>query len=368
MAKIILNGICKRFGDQVVVDNFDIEMADGEFIVLVGPSGCGKSTTLRMIAGLEDISSGSVQVGERDVTHLQPAERNVAMVFQNYALYPHKSVYENLAFGLRMRKVSIAEIERKVQWAAKMLSIENLLNRKPRQLSGGQMQRVSLGRALVRSPEAFLLDEPLSNLDAKLRIRMREEIAQLHKQVGINMIYVTHDQVEAMTLGDRIVIMNEGRIQQIGKPLEVYDAPANLFVAGFIGAPEMNLIKGKLGEVGGALLLQSNGLSIPIPQALFGLASAGQEVVLGIRPEHASLVTDQAHGTDVVITLVEQMGAHTLTAVQFAGELSSMPPTRFRVLTSRNDSLHLGQRCKLHWDPSRIHLFEAASGANLALR
>lgn len=369
MTKIVLDQVSKRYGEQAVVDNFNLEMADGEFIVLVGPSGCGKSTTLRMIAGLEDVSGGAIRIGNRDVTELQPGERNIAMVFQNYALYPHKSVYENLAFGLRMRKIPKAEIESKVRWAAQMLSIENLLDRKPRQLSGGQMQRVSLGRALVRSPEAFLLDEPLSNLDAKLRIRMREEIAQLHKRVCTNMIYVTHDQVEAMTLGDRIVIMSQGRIQQVGKPLEVYDAPANLFVAGFIGAPEMNLIKGQLQEVQGKVTFKSRGISVPLAAKATLTAKPGADVVLGIRPEHVTMTSNSGAGIAAAIVLVEQMGPHTLTVFDLDGDesSSSAAPIRLRVLSSRRDELCIGMQSRLHLEQSGIHLFDAVTGVNVAL-
>jgi multiple sugar transport system ATP-binding protein len=367
MNKIVLSQVSKRYGEQAVVHNFDLEMVDGEFVVLVGPSGCGKSTTLRMIAGLEDVSSGAIHIGGRNVTALQPGERNIAMVFQNYALYPHKTVYENLAFGLRMRKVPAAEIERKVLWASQMLSIENLLSRKPRQLSGGQMQRVSLGRALVRSPEVFLLDEPLSNLDAKLRIRMREEIAQLHKRVGTNMVYVTHDQVEAMTLGDRIVIMNQGQIQQVGRPLDVYDAPANLFVAGFIGAPEMNLIKGSLHETQGQLTFQAPGISIVLATPIRFAAKAGAEVVLGIRAEHAIMNGEGDDALRGTIELVEQLGAQTLTVVGLDSDKASGSAAlnRFRVLTGRRDDLRLGDRVKLGMDMSRIHLFDAETGLNL---
>ncbi|MDO8300681.1 ABC transporter ATP-binding protein [Lacisediminimonas sp.] len=369
MAKISLAQVSKRYGEQAVVDQFNLDMADGEFIVLVGPSGCGKSTTLRMIAGLEDVSEGSIRIGERDVTQLQPAERNIAMVFQNYALYPHKSVYENLAFGLRMRKNSAAEIEKKVRWAAQMLSIENLLQRKPRQLSGGQMQRVSLGRALVRSPEAFLLDEPLSNLDAKLRIRMREEIAQLHKRVGTNMIYVTHDQVEAMTLGDRIVIMSQGRIQQVGRPLEVYDAPANLFVAGFIGAPEMNLVTGILQASQGKVVFQAAGMSVSLPDQLVQRATPGSQVVLGIRPEHVRMQgeSDTAAGIAATIALVEQMGPHTLTLLETRPGNGSAAPERIRVLTPRQDEIRAGEHYRLMFEQAHLHLFDASSGVNLAL-
>lgn len=368
MAKIALAQVTKRYGEQVIVENLDLQIADGEFTVLVGPSGCGKSTTLRMIAGLEDLSSGSIRIGDREVTGLQPGERNIAMVFQNYALYPHKSVYENLAFGLRMRKHPVGEIDKQVRWAAQLLGIEDLLTRKPRQLSGGEMQRVSLGRALVRSPEVFLLDEPLSNLDAKLRIRMREEIVQLHNRVGINMVYVTHDQVEAMTMGDRIVVMRNGRIQQVGKPLEVYDSPANLFVAGFIGAPEMNLIKGELCEDQGKVMFFGGGISIPVSTSALGAAKPKEGVVLGIRPEHAIITYDSREGIPATTILVEQMGSHTLTVLELDGDTTSSAGVRtcFRVLTSRRDELSAGGRCRLDLRQSRIHLFDALSGFSLA--
>lgn len=360
--KIVLSDVCKRYGDQSVVESLNLDMSDGEFVVLVGPSGCGKSTTLRMLAGLDDVSSGSIHISGRDVTRLQPGERNIAMVFQNYALYPHKTVYENLAFGLRMRKMSPTEIESKVRWAAQMLSIENLLQRKPRQLSGGQMQRVSLGRALVRSPEVFLLDEPLSNLDAKLRIHMREEIAQLHKRVNTNMVYVTHDQVEAMTLGDRIVIMNQGRVQQVGRPLDVYDAPANLFVAGFIGAPEMNLVKGQLKAASGHLVFEAPGIRVAL-DAPPPAASVDSEVVLGIRPEHVSMDAASGTGVRATVALVEQLGAQTLSVL----ELEGGSPTRIRILTGRRDNVEAGTLLHIVLDAAHIHLFDAASGVNLKM-
>lgn len=367
MNKIVLSKVCKRFGEQAVVHELDLEMADSEFVVLVGPSGCGKSTTLRMLAGLEEVSSGTIHIGGRDVTRLQPGERNIAMVFQNYALYPHKTVHENLAFGLRMRKVPAAEIETKVRWAAEMLSIESLLGRKPRELSGGQMQRVSLGRALVRSPEVFLLDEPLSNLDATLRIRMREEIAQLHRRVATNMVYVTHDQVEAMTLGDRIVIMNQGQVQQVGRPLEVYDRPANLFVAGFIGAPEMNLIKGRLRASAGRLIFDGPGLQVPV-DAPPAKARPDSEVVLGFRPEHARMTAEEADGNAATVVLVEQLGAQTLTMLETSGAgAQGAAPARIRVLGGRRNDVHPGDHARITLDYSRIHLFDATSGVNLEM-
>lgn len=367
MGVIALHQVSKRYGTQAVVDRFDLEMADGEFIVLVGPSGCGKSTTLRMIAGLEDVSEGQIYIAGQDVTRLAPGERNIAMVFQNYALYPHKSVYENLAFGLRMRKIPDSEIRDKVKWASQMLNIENLLERKPRQLSGGQMQRVSLGRALVRSPEAFLLDEPLSNLDAKLRVRMREEIAQLHKRVATNMVYVTHDQVEAMTLGDRIVILNQGKIQQVGRPLEVYDRPSNLFVAGFIGAPEMNQISGTIQHRAGELRFIASGLDIPIAPGKADSVANGTPVVLGIRPEHLGEAhtadTNQSAWLSATVVMVEQMGASTLTIIDT--DIGS-GVSKLRMLTNRQDSIREGDRLRVCIDLTKIHLFDAKTGVNLA--
>ena len=364
MATISLRQVCKRFGPLTVVEQFDLDMGEGELVVLVGPSGCGKSTTLRMIAGLEEVSDGRILIGGRDVTDLQPGERNIAMVFQNYALYPHKSVYENLAFGLRMRKVPDAEVRQKVAWAAQMLGIEPLLERKPRQLSGGQMQRVSLGRALVRSPDAFLLDEPLSNLDAKLRVRMREEIAQLHKRVGTNMIYVTHDQVEAMTLGDRIVVMNQGKVQQVGRPLQIYDSPANLFVAGFIGAPEMNFIPGELRGSAGRLVFAAPGMEVAVDPASASRAKPGARVVLGVRPEHVRLAPASAGGTQASVAIVEQMGSQTVAILEFDGH--GAPSRSIRALSERKDGLREGERHDIAFDAARLHLFDAESGVNLA--
>jgi ABC-type sugar transport system ATPase subunit len=363
MGIIAIKNVSKRYGQQVVVENFDLDMADGEFIVLVGPSGCGKSTTLRMIAGLEEVSEGQIFIAGKEVTNLQPGERNIAMVFQNYALYPHKSVYENLAFGLRMRKTPAGEILTKVQWAAEMLNIENLLERKPRQLSGGQMQRVSLGRALVRSPEAFLLDEPLSNLDAKLRVRMREELAQLHKRVGTNMVYVTHDQVEAMTLGDRIVIMNQGKIQQVGKPLDVYDNPANIFVAGFIGAPEMNQIPGELIYSDGALRFICQSINLKIETKKARKVLNHQKVILGIRPEHVSLTDNGSSAVNASVLLVEQMGANTLTVYKL---VDSPKDIKLRVLSGRQTHTHEEAVDRLYLDLRHIHIFDAETGINLA--
>jgi len=292
MAQVILKDVDKIYeGRAKVVDRFNLSIRDGEFIVLVGPSGCGKSTTLRMIAGLEDISAGTIQIGERVVNDIPPKDRDIAMVFQNYALYPHMTVGENMAFALKLRKVSRAQIEERVQRAAAILGIQTLLDRKPRALSGGQRQRVALGRAIVRNPQCFLFDEPLSNLDAKLRVSMRAEIKQLHLRLGSTTVYVTHDQEEAMTLGDRVVVMKDGVIQQSGSALEIYHLPANRFVAGFLGSPQMNFLRGKLREEGGGLIFDEGSGKLPVPPWARAMLSGarggdkGEEVVLGIRPE-----------------------------------------------------------------------------------
>jgi ABC-type sugar transport system ATPase subunit len=357
MASITLERVSKRFGGLTVVDAVSLDIADGEFMVLVGPSGCGKSTTLRMIAGLEESSEGRIRIGARDVTHLEPRDRNVAMVFQNYALYPHKSVYDNLAFGLRMRRIDKAEVERRVRRAAAMLGIESLLARKPRQLSGGQMQRVALGRALVREPEAFLLDEPLSNLDARMRVQTREEIAKLHREVGTSMVYVTHDQVEAMTLGDRVCAMRDGRIQQVGPPLALYDRPANRFVAAFIGSPEMNLIEteitpGPAARIGGATL--------PAPASGFRLPEPGGRVTLGIRPEHLVITEAPAPHIAGSIIMVERLGDRTLIGVDAAG-------IALKALLPRDDTLAVGHSIALAPMPGRLHFFDGETGASLAV-
>ena len=309
-----------------------------------------------MVAGLEDTSGGKIYIGEREVTNLEPKDRNIAMVFQNYALYPHKTVYENLAFGLRMRKAPAPEIAGQVKWAAEILGIEHLLQRKPRQLSGGQMQRVSLGRALVRKPDAFLLDEPLSNLDAKLRVHMREEIGQLHKRIGTSMVYVTHDQVEAMTLGDRIVVMNQGRVQQVGTPLEVYDHPVNRFVASFIGAPEMNFIEGELVTNDSGICFSSAGIGMTL-SLQHRLRRASGKAVLGIRPEH-SLLSDTGK-IAATISMVEQLGSQTLLVCD-TGDGRSL-----RVLSGREARFSRGMACRLALIPEKIHLFDAEDGSSL---
>ena len=358
MAEIRLSSVTKRFGRTLAVDAVSLTVADGEFMVFVGPSGCGKSTTLRMVAGLETASEGIIHIGERDVTRLQPKDRNVAMVFQNYALYAHKNVFDNLGFGLKVRGASKAEIEKRVRHAASILGIEELLERKPRQLSGGQMQRVALGRALVRDPDAFLLDEPLSNLDAKMRVHMREEIAKLHAATGTSTIYVTHDQIEAMTLGDRIAVMKDGRIQQIGRPLDIYDHPANMFVANFIGSPEMNLIEGELATEGGSPTFVGNGFSLDLPESRPFRHPEGRRIVLGVRPEHVA-PTDATEGSiPAEVVLAEQMGAQTLLVCNAGG-------ASLNSLISRNDRLHTGDRIMLGTTPEHIHLFDPGGGRSL---
>ncbi len=294
MAKILFNHVTKRYGKykEIAVDDFNLHVEDKEFLVFVGPSGCGKSTTLRMLAGLEDITEGEIYIGDTIVNDYPPKDRDISMVFQNYALYPNLSVYENIAFGLRLRKLPKYEIDLAVKRAARVLEIENFLGRKPRELSGGQKQRVALGRSIVRTPKAFLMDEPLSNLDAKLRVQMRSEIISLHKKIGVTTIYVTHDQIEAMTMGDRVVVMHRGVIQQVDTPEKVYNKPVNMFVAGFIGNPPMNFIRGKLAELAGRLHFQTKSLSLRLTEKqeaeLRRRNLEDRSIVMGIRPEHVS--------------------------------------------------------------------------------
>lgn len=349
MAEVSLRKLRKTYGSVVAVEGVDLEIASGELIVLLGPSGCGKSTTLRMVAGLETSSSGQLFIAGRDVTALEPKDRDIAMVFQNYALYPHKTIRANMSFGLKMRGTVQAEITRRVEQAAEMLDITHLLDRKPGQLSGGQMQRVALGRALVRDPAVFLLDEPLSNLDAKLRARMREEISLLQRRIGKAMLYVTHDQTEAMTLADRIVIMRDGRVQQIGSPLEVYDRPANAFVAGFIGSPEMNLIDAELSE--GQLTL-SEGVMIRAPA---DVAHRQGSVTVGIRPE---AITFAPEGLPFVVKGIEQLGSQTL----FIGELAGH---RLRVMTGRRNDIAINDTMAIAQTEKAIHIFDRESGRRL---
>src|SRR5688572_15041459 len=297
MATVTFDHVWKRYGDVVAVKDFNLDIQDEEFLVLVGPSGCGKTTALRMIAGLEEITEGTLKIGDRVVNDLAPKDRDVAMVFQSYALYPHMSVYDNLAFGLKLRKVPKAEIDKRVREAAGTIELSNLLDRKPKQLSGGQRQRVALGRAIVREPAVFLMDEPLSNLDAKLRVQTRAEIARLHQRLKTTVVYVTHDQVEAMTMGDRVAVMNSGILQQVGPPQELYERPINKFVAGFIGSPAMNFVNVEVNKDDGKTVLRADNLELPLPDRLQSAVDAGgKELTVGFRPEHFEIVDGTAPG------------------------------------------------------------------------
>jgi sn-glycerol 3-phosphate transport system ATP-binding protein len=354
MAEVRISGVRKSFGDVAVLHGIDTTIADGEFMVLLGPSGCGKSTLLRIVAGLEQQSAGDVSIGGRVVNDVEPKDRNIAMVFQNYALYPHLSVYDNMAYGLRVRGTPRPEIERRVQEAARILELGQLLQRKPRQLSGGQRQRVAMGRAIVRDPQVFLFDEPLSNLDAKLRVQMRIEIRRLHQSIRTTSIYVTHDQVEAMTLADRLIVMNAGHAEQVGAPLEVYERPASVFVAGFIGAPAMNLLHARV--AGGRAI--AGAAALPLPQAA-GLGE-GREIDWGVRPEHVELAPGAADAdAEVAVDLVEALGADTLVHARLAdgGALTLRLPGTTRVRE--------GDRLPLRLPPAALHAFDAASGRRI---
>ena len=325
MAKVQLEGVGKVYpGDVEAVIDFNLEVEDGEFVVLVGPSGCGKSTTLRMIAGLEEITTGTIIIGDREVNIVPPKDRDIAMVFQNYALYPHMNVYDNMAFGLKLRKFPKLEIEQRIQETAKMLDLQDLLRRKPRQLSGGQRQRVAVGRAIVRQPAAFLFDEPLSNLDAKLRVQMRFEIKRLHGQLKSTMLYVTHDQIEAMTMGDRIVVMNDGLIQQVSDPITLYDRPQNKFVAGFIGMPPMNFLSGQIQSHGNELSFatEEGKVSLTIPTASISEQLSryqNQNLTLGVRPEDLQVTATDSSGIIGQIDVIEPTGAEVLLYVTDTG-------------------------------------------------
>ena len=325
MADLKITGLHKYYGDNHVVKGIDLEIPAGEFTVLVGQSGCGKSTLLRTIAGLEEADQGTIEIAGQTVNHVQPKDRDIAMVFQNYALYPYMTVYDNIAFGLRVRKTPASEVDSKVKRAAQMLAIDHLLKRFPRQLSGGQLQRVAIGRAVVRNARLYLFDEPLSNLDAQLRDEMRGEIKRLHQELGKTMIYVTHDQIEAMTLADRIVLMREGKIEQQGAPLELFERPATKYVAGFLGSPSMNFIPASVTNEHGALALTlAGGVSLPLPQPRFDAAQsiAGKDVILGIRPEHMSrrgIARDGLATADVQVELVQPTGSRTFAEFKLGG-------------------------------------------------
>ena len=344
MAPVTLSSIRKSFGPTDILHGIDVDIGDGEFIVLVGPSGCGKSTLLRMLAGLETISAGEIRIGGRVVNDLEPKDRDIAMVFQNYALYPHMTVATNMGFSLEHRGGSRAEIAERVRWAADILDLTHLLDRYPRQLSGGQRQRVAMGRAIVRNPQVFLFDEPLSNLDAKLRVVMRGEIKALHQRLGVTTVYVTHDQVEAMTMADRIVVMNAGRVEQVGAPLDLYDRPANLFVAGFIGSPAMNIIAGTVADG----RFTAGATSLPLPAAV---ATTGP-VRYGIRPEHLLLSPD---GLEASVRLVEPMGSETQVTMAL-GDHTLVGVFRERI------AARPGETIRVQPDLAAVHLFDAETG------
>ena len=351
MATLQLENVKKRFGDTEVIHGVSIDIIDGEFIVIVGPSGCGKSTLLRMVAGLESVSEGDIRIGETRVNEKEPMDRNIAMVFQNYALYPHMSVRQNMAYSLKIAKVPKPEIEKKVADAARLLQLEDYLDRKPKQLSGGQRQRVAMGRAIVREPAVFLFDEPLSNLDAKLRVQMRLEIKQLQAKLGITSLYVTHDQVEAMTMADRMIVMNGGIAEQIGSPLEVYQTPQTLFAAQFIGSPAMNLIDGRMEN--GRLTLE-NQAEIPCDSKHNG------DVVVGIRPEH--LMTDDQGTIEMQVSLAEPLGANTL----LHGHLKNRDGDFTASLSGVHQLSDASQSMRLSVSPDNIHLFDKATGQRIA--
>lgn len=336
--------------DHPAVNKLHLEIGDGEFMVLVGPSGCGKSTSLRMLAGLEDVNSGSVWIGDRDVTDLPPKDRDIAMVFQNYALYPHMTVSENMGFALKMAGLNKDQRDRRVKEAAELLGLTDLLARKPKNLSGGQRQRVAMGRAIVRNPQVFLMDEPLSNLDAKLRVQTRTQIAALQSRLGVTTVYVTHDQVEAMTMGDRVAVMKDGLLQQVASPLSLYEEPANLFVAGFIGSPAMTLLKGTAVDGG----VQIGDTLIPVARDVLSKASTAK-VVLGVRPEHLTVTEDD--GVVVNVTTVEQTGADAFVHATLPGSSDQQVVAR---LTNQTPPPR-GAQIRLTADPAKLHVFDAAT-------
>jgi multiple sugar transport system ATP-binding protein len=353
MASVEVREARKSFGPVEVLHGVSVPIRDGEFVVLVGPSGCGKSTLLRMIAGLETITSGTISIGDRVVNNVHPKERDIAMVFQNYALYPHMTVADNMGFSLKLRGIAKATIKERVDRAAGILGLEKLLERYPRQLSGGQRQRVAMGRAIVRDPQVFLFDEPLSNLDAKLRVAMRAEIKELHQRLKTTTIYVTHDQIEAMTMADRIVVMHDGRVEQMGAPLELYDRPHNQFVAGFIGSPAMNFIPGTLRANGAASVAAAAGVTLPLRSAPQG--SDGRPVVYGVRPEHLDLAAD---GADAEVVVVEPTGSETQLVARLAGQ------DIVAIFRDRHD-LKPGQRIKLRPRADLVHVFDKETGDRL---
>jgi len=363
MANVTLEHVTKRFGDVAAVNDLNLDVADGEFLVLVGPSGCGKSTALRMIAGLEEVTSGTLKIGDRVVNDLAPKDRDVAMVFQSYALYPHMSVRDNLAFGLKLRKVPKPEIERRVNETSKLLELSALLDRKPKQLSGGQRQRVALGRAIVREPKVFLMDEPLSNLDAKLRVQTRAEIARLHQRLRTTFVYVTHDQVEAMTMGSRIAVMNFGVLQQVGTPQELYDSPVNRFVAGFIGSPAMNFLEMKVQGTDDGATLSYDGLRMPVPSRVRGAVGGdGRSLIAGFRPEHLDVGVPQGSGEtgfSATCDVVEYLGNEELLHLRLGEE-------DVVAVVNAAARVQAGTEVQLRLPLSKLHLFDPESGDSLS--
>lgn len=365
MATVTFDHVWKRYGDVVAVSDLNLDIRDEEFLVLVGPSGCGKTTSLRMIAGLEEVTEGIVKIGDRVVNDLAPKDRDVAMVFQSYALYPHMSVRDNLSFGLKLRKVPKPEIERRVQEAAQILDLGSLLDRKPKALSGGQRQRVALGRAIVREPAVFLMDEPLSNLDAKLRSQTRAQILRLHQRLATTFVYVTHDQIEAMTMGTRIAVMNAGLLQQVGAPQELYDRPVNKFVAGFIGSPAMNFIEMTATHRDGTVQLTRGELSFPVPERLRESVAAlsGNTITVGIRPEHLEL--GDAHPGDAILRakadVVEYLGDEEQVHLTAADE-------EIIALINSSARVHPGDVLDLRVPMDRVHMFDDATGLSLTSR
>jgi multiple sugar transport system ATP-binding protein len=347
MATVEIREVKKAFGSTQILHGVSVDIEDGQFVVLVGPSGCGKSTLLRMLAGLENITGGEIAIGDRVVNKVPPKDRDIAMVFQNYALYPHMTVYQNMAFSMKLAGAPKEVMDQEVQKAARILGLEQLLHRFPRQLSGGQRQRVAMGRAIVRNPQVFLFDEPLSNLDAKLRVQMRSEIKDLHQRLKVTTVYVTHDQIEAMTMADKIVVMNHGRIEQAGAPLELYDRPANLFVAGFIGSPAMNMLAGRIKD---GSFIDGGGTHWPLPPAHAG--RDGAEVVYGIRPEHLRL---EPNGIQARIQVVEPTGSETQVTLRI-GEISVMGAFRERIVANHGDVLAISP------DLALVHIFDKATG------
>jgi multiple sugar transport system ATP-binding protein len=353
MASVVINDVRKSFGLTPVIHGVNIVIEDGEFVVLVGPSGCGKSTLLRMIAGLENITGGEIRIGDRLVNHLPPKARDVAMVFQNYALYPHMTVAANMAFSMKLRGAPKDETDKRVKRAAEILGLTELLQRFPRQLSGGQRQRVAMGRAIVRDPQVFLFDEPLSNLDAKLRVQMRTEIKELHQRLKTTTVYVTHDQIEAMTMADKIVVMNGGRVEQIGAPLDLYDRPQNLFVAGFIGSPAMNFLQGSIRANGRLGFEAPGGAHLPLAAAPTG--SDGRPAVYGVRPEHFALADD---GAEAIVQVVEPTGSEIQIVAALGG-------TDIVAAFRERHPFKPGEKIRLKPDPRLVHLFDAQSGQRL---